>query len=81
MPDTLSVIVNGATVKVPRGVTAAAAMLIAGQPTRISVSGQPRVALCGMGVCFECRALVNGTPHRRTCQVLCEDGMTLETNP
>jgi sarcosine oxidase subunit alpha len=81
MPETLAITINGATVRVARGTTAAAAMLLAEQPCRLSVTGEPRVALCGMGVCFECRALVNGAPHSRTCQILCEQGMTLETNP
>lgn len=80
MPETLSVTINGIASQVDRGTTVAAAMLLAGQPTRISVSGTPRTALCGMGVCFECRAVVNGIAHRRTCQLLCEPGMTLETN-
>jgi NADPH-dependent 2,4-dienoyl-CoA reductase/sulfur reductase-like enzyme len=47
----------------------AAAMAHAGQSAfRRSVRGQPRGPLCGMGVCFECRATVNGEPHRLTCQ-------------
>jgi hypothetical protein len=80
MPDLLSLTINGITAHVARGTTVAAAMLLAEVPNRISVTGQPRVALCGMGVCFECRAKVNGVPHRRTCQVLCEYGMTVETD-
>ena len=80
MPETVSVTINGITSHIARGTTVAAAMLLAGQPTRISVNGAPRTALCGMGVCFECRAVVNGIAHRRTCQLLCEPGMTLETN-
>jgi len=80
MPDTVSVTINGVASHVDRGTTVAAAMLLAGQATRISVNGAPRTALCGMGVCFECRAVVNGIAHRRTCQLLCEPGMTLETN-
>ena len=81
MPDTLAVTINGATSRVARGTTVAAAMLLAEQPTRISVTGEPRTALCGMGICFECRAVLNGVPHRRTCQTPCEHGMTVETNP
>jgi sarcosine oxidase subunit alpha len=79
MPDSLSLTINGVTWQVARGTTVAAAMLLAQQPSRISVTGEPRAALCGMGICFECRAEVNGIPHRRTCQILCEHGMTVET--
>jgi D-hydroxyproline dehydrogenase subunit gamma len=81
MPETLSLTINGAASRIPRGTTVAVALLIAQQPSRISVTGEPRGALCGMGICFECRAVVNGTMHRRTCQILCEQGMTVETNP
>jgi D-hydroxyproline dehydrogenase subunit gamma len=81
MPETVSLTINGATSRIPRGTTVAAALLIAQQPSRISVTGEQRGALCGMGICFECCAVVNGTMHRRTCQILCEQGMTVETNP
>jgi len=79
--ETLSLTINGASRQVERGTTVAAAMLLAEQPCRISVTGGPRTALCGMGICFECRAVVNGVPHRRTCQLLCEQDMAVETNP
>jgi hypothetical protein len=81
MPETISLRINGVTTRVACGTTVAAAMLIAGQPCRISVTGQARAPLCGMGICFECRAQVDGVPHRRTCQIACEQGMDVETNP
>jgi D-hydroxyproline dehydrogenase subunit gamma len=81
MPEILSLTINGARSQVARGTTVAAAMLLAEQPSRISVTGEPRTALCGMGICFECRAVVDGVPHRRTCQILCEQDMAVETNP
>lgn len=80
MPEMVSLEINGATIEVARGTSVAAALLIAGQPSRVSVSGAQRTALCGMGICFECRAVVNGMQHQRTCQLLCELGMTVETN-
>lgn len=80
MPEDLPCLINGQPCSVAPGTTVAAAMLIAGQPNRISVTGTPRSALCGMGICFECRAVVNGTLHRRTCQMLCEPGMIVETS-
>lgn len=85
MPDalsspTLSLQINGSPLQVASGTSVAAAMLIAAQPSRLSVTGEPRSALCGMGICFECRATINGTHHQRTCQLLCEDGMKVETN-
>ena len=71
---------NGAIVSVPAGATVAVAMVMAGQPCRSSVIGEPRGPLCGMGICFECRAVVNGTAHSRTCQLLCEPDMEVKTD-
>jgi sarcosine oxidase subunit alpha len=80
MPETVSLLINGRTLEVADGTSVAAALLLSRQPSRLSVNGEPRAALCGMGICFECRAIVNGTHHQRTCQLLCEPGMTVETN-
>jgi D-hydroxyproline dehydrogenase subunit gamma len=81
MPDAISVTVNGASVTVPSGATALTAILSAGNSSvRRSVSGAPRGPLCGMGVCFECRATVNHKRYARTCQVLCVSGMDIRTD-
>jgi hypothetical protein len=81
MPEpTISLSVNGEPVSVLPGTTVAAAILISGSPTRVSVTGEPRTPLCGMGICFECRATINGFAHRRSCQVLCEPGMDVSTS-
>ena len=80
MPDEVNLTVNGARVVVPSGTTVAVAMLLAGQPCRTSVTGEPRGPLCGIGICFECRAAINGTPHLRSCQILCEPGMEVKTD-
>jgi len=80
MPDSsISLLVNGASVSVSPGTTVAAAILISGSSARVSVTGEPRAPLCGMGICFECRATINGFAHRRSCQVLCEPGMDVRT--
>ena len=80
MPSEIELTVNGARVAVPSGTTVAVAMMIAGQACRTSVTGEPRGPLCGMGICFECRAAINGLAHCRSCQVLCEPGMDVRTN-
>lgn len=72
--------VGGARVRIPAGSTVAAAL--AQQPpgcTRLSVSGQWRAPLCGMGVCHECRVLVNGR-ECLACQTVCENGMHIATS-
>ncbi len=35
--------------------------------------------MCGMGICYECRAEVDGRLHQRTCQMLCQPGMKVTT--
>lgn len=80
MRETVGVEINGRAVEVRAGTSVAAALLMVGEAARISVSGEARGALCGMGICFECRAVVNGRAQQRTCQMVCEDGMTVETN-
>jgi sarcosine oxidase subunit alpha len=77
MPECWTVRVNGRAVEVPAGSTVAVAVLLSGDACRISVSGQPRAPLCGMGTCFECRVEINGETQRRSCQVLCEPKMEI----
>jgi D-hydroxyproline dehydrogenase subunit gamma len=79
MPDAIVLRVNGASVSVPPGATVAVAIMIAGQACRSSIAGSPRGVLCGMGICFECRAVINGQPHARSCQIVCQAGMEVKT--
>ena len=82
MPDQQVVIhVDGSPISVPAGSMLSAALLTASAPCRISTTGQPRTAVCGMGICLECRAVVNGVPHTRTRQITCQEGMLVETQP
>jgi aerobic-type carbon monoxide dehydrogenase small subunit (CoxS/CutS family) len=80
MPEPLTVRVNGKPVVVPAGATAAVAVLLSGAACRTSTSGKPRSPFCGMGTCFECRVSINGQPHVRSCQVLCESEMEIASN-
>jgi hypothetical protein len=76
----IQVIINGHPRNIEGGCTVAAAIAVAGLSCRTSVSGEARGPLCAMGVCFECRATVNGIAHSRTCQLLCEPGMEIQTS-
>jgi len=80
-PDSLTrVIIDGAAVDVPRGVTVAATLVAAGAPwTRRSVTGQRRFAFCGIGQCQECRVTVDGRANQLACRTICADGMTIDT--
>lgn len=76
----VQIVVNGTPLKVRAGTSVAAAM--AHQTpgiTRMSVIGEPRAPLCGMGVCHECRVHING--HTRlACQTVCTEGMQINTD-
>jgi sarcosine oxidase subunit alpha len=71
---------DGRSVRVPAGVTVAAALLDLGVSAfRQSVSGEPRAPLCGMGTCYECRVTIDGVAHRRACLVMVAEGMHVST--
>jgi len=79
MSEGFLITVNGRGVRVSASTSVAVAIMMTNQPCRRSVSGEPRAPLCGMGICMECRATVNGIPHQRTCQVLCTPAMEVVT--
>jgi len=79
MSEGCSITINGREVRVTPGTSVAAALMMANEPCRFSVRGEARGPLCGMGVCMECRATVDGVAHRRTCQLVCADGMEVVT--
>ena len=76
----LEVLIDGRATLVQPNTSVAAAILSSGRTTfRTSISGQPRAALCGMGICYECRVTIDGMPHSRSCQILCRQGMDIVT--
>lgn len=80
MTETLTITVNNKEVKVEQGTVVAAAVMIAGFTSfRKSVTGEPRAPICGMGICFECRITIDGQKHLRSCQIICKEGMKVET--
>ena len=81
MPETITLSVNGRAVAAPEGSTVATAVALSGATMfRLSVTGQPRAPLCGLGICFECRVTINGQPHARSCQIVCQDKMDVRTD-
>jgi D-hydroxyproline dehydrogenase subunit gamma len=81
MPVQIQIRVNGRAVGVSPGTTVAAAVMAAGESGfRRSVKGEPRGPLCGIGICFECRVTIDGVPHSRSCQTLCQAGMEVRTD-
>ncbi|AZC23147.1 MULTISPECIES: (2Fe-2S)-binding protein [Pseudomonas] len=60
------------------GISVAAALAVSGNSrTRLSCTGSPRAAFCGMGICQECRMTIDGR-RQLACQTLCRDGMQVE---
>lgn len=81
MTATFTIFINNQPVRVALGDSVAAALLNAGYAgVRRSVTGERRAPLCGMGICYECRATINGWPQQRSCLIACEEGMRIETN-
>ncbi len=80
MRESVSLTIDGRASSTDAGITVAAALENAGvRACRTSVSGEPRGALCAMGICFECRVTIDGAAHRRACMELVREGMRVET--
>jgi hypothetical protein len=78
-PATVAVEVEGRTILVPPGASAAAAVLLAGLGSiRDTPVGQnPRAPYCMMGICFDCLAEIDGEPNRQSCMVTVKPGMRI----
>ena len=80
MDERVRISVNGRACEARAGQTLAAALMNAGEcATRVSVTGEKRGPVCGMGVCFECRVTVDGVEHERACVRRVAEGMEVET--
>lgn len=77
MPPEVTLRVDGVSMVVEAGISIAAALARAGLGApRSSISGMPRGAFCGMGVCFECRVRVDGV-ERLACLTPVAAGMEI----
>jgi len=76
---TVPVEVEGRTVLLPPGASAAAAIMLAGLPASRAtpVTGAPRAPYCMMGVCFDCLAEIDGVPNRQSCTTTIRPGMRI----
>ena len=72
--------VDGNTVMAYPGETIAAVLLAQGwQMCRHTlISGEPRGPFCGMGLCFDCRVILNGTQNVRACITYAHPGDKVE---
>ena len=75
---TVTVTLDGCSLRVPATFTAAAAVLLHGGISRTTpVSGSPRAPYCMMGVCFDCLMEIDGAPNRQACLVPVAEGMRI----
>ena len=75
----IEVIVDGAPLLAPAGQSLAAALLASGRSVlRSSPGGSPRSLYCGIGVCQECRVVVDGEVVR-SCVTPLRAGMRVST--
>ena len=81
MPEMVSIEIDRRKVEVAKGSSVAAAILMFNElHFRTSVSGQRRGAICGMGVCFECRVSIDGRAGCRSCLCEVSEGMIIVTS-
>lgn len=76
----LTIYFNRVPLEARAGDSVASALLAAGHVSlgRHVVSGRPRGIFCGMGVCAECVATVDGTAAVPTCLTPVRPGMQVE---
>ncbi|MBI2198380.1 MAG: (2Fe-2S)-binding protein [Candidatus Rokubacteria bacterium] len=72
---------DGEPVEAYPGETVAGALLASGRriARRSPRRGEPRGLFCAMGICHDCRMLVDGEPNVRTCLAPARPGMVVET--
>jgi hypothetical protein len=76
---TVSVLVNGAVVRMSPASSLAAGLLAAGiTAVRVSSVGQgARAPYCMMGVCFDCLVSIDGQGNQQACMVPVREGMVV----
>ncbi|MCD0443943.1 (2Fe-2S)-binding protein [Glycomyces sp. A-F 0318] len=79
-PEPLHLTVDGEPVEGVRGQSIAGVLLAQGRTAwRTTTAGRPRGVFCGIGVCFDCIATVNGESDVRLCLRRACDGDAVET--
>lgn len=70
---------EGQAIQAWPGETVAAALMAAGElHLRDAEDGSPRGVVCGIGVCWECRCIVDGAANTRACMTEARAGMVVE---
>ncbi|MEV6285155.1 FAD-dependent oxidoreductase [Kribbella sp. NPDC051770] len=77
----MGITVDGEAVEALPGQTVAAALMATGRESWRTTrkAGSPRGVFCGIGACFDCLVVVNGTPDVRACQRTVSAGDEIST--
>ena len=77
----LTIQVDGNSVRVPAGITVAAAVAEYARKTSIRISpatGEARAPFCFMGTCHECLMEIDGIPNQQACIIEVREGMQIK---
>lgn len=76
----VTIVVDGVRVHGVQGQTLASVLLAADRSHwRTAPNGGSRGVFCGIGICFDCVATVNGVPDIRLCRRPAREGDTVRT--
>lgn len=74
----VSIRINGQSIRAFAGETIHAALIAAGiQVMRMTGSGELRGVFCGMGICYDCLVTVDSIPDQRACMTMVREGMEI----
>jgi sarcosine oxidase subunit alpha len=69
---------EGRPIAAREGQSVAAALIAAGERClRRDEAGRPKGAVCGIGVCWECRCSIDGVADIRACMTASRPGMNV----
>ena len=77
----LTIEVDGTPVRVPAGITVAAAVSAHARKTTIRLApsdGEARAPFCFMGACHECLMEIDGIPNQQACLMEVAEGMQIK---
>ena len=64
------------------GETVLGALLASGVTSvrRTPIRNEPRLMLCGIGMCFDCLVTIDDVPHRQACMTQAQPGMVVRSD-
>lgn len=73
--------VDGVSIPAYEGETVASAILAHGSRVlrRTRLKDSPRGLFCGIGVCYDCLVVIDGTPNLRACMAPATPGLRVHT--